>query len=848
MPGIALLFFVSASALSGASGVTLTGTVVDPSGSRVVDARVLLRMPDGTERAGDRMEDPGAFLFADLPPGSYEVVVAREGFKTSTSRVRIGNRGLNPLRIRLALADLSQEITVDDLATKLNTSVSDNLDVVALKRTDLDNLPTLGQDLVGTAARFLDAASLGSGGATIVVGGMPTSEKGVSASAIQEVRINQNPYSTEFGRPGRGRIEIITSPGGPDYHGTFNFLFRDFRLDARNAFAVIRPEEQREIFEGSFTGPVGNSKRTSFLISGNYERFDLQSVIYARTLSGDVRENFPRLERNRFVSGRLNHQLTEKHQLSTRYEFTDEVTNGVGPGGFALPETAADSSNREHHVYVQLRSVLTPRLINELQTRSGHHYNPTISRLGGVPRILTLDAFTGGGGQADRLSTETHIQFHEVLTWSSGKHLVKAGVSSPDISRRGENDHTNFVGAFYFSSLDDYSAGRPYSFIQQRGDGRLAIWQRELGIFLQDDFRLRTNLSVGSGLRWDWQNYLGDHNNFAPRLSFAYSPGSDRKTVLRGGAGFFYDRTGWRAIADTIRYDGHRLQEVVITNPGFPNPYPPGGSPTSQPPNIVRFAPSIRSPYTLQFSFGTETQVAKQITVAVNYIGARGVKLYRSRDVNAPFPSFVSRPDPGIGVLRQYESSGGQWSQSLELTVRGRLTKYFTGTAQYVLGRTMNDTGGINAFPAYNWDLTGEWSRADFDQRHRVNLAGTLKASKWINLGILFSANSGRPTNVTLGKDLNRDGYANDRPSGTPRNSAEGPGGATLDARWGHDFVLDRKRGDKGPVLTTALEAFNVLNRVNYISFVGTLSSPFFGQPVSSAPARKVQISLRLRL
>jgi len=294
------------------SGVPLSGIVTDPGGAVVPSAMVSVKTAAGTRRTC-RTDEAGAFRFEGLPPGSYEVRVEHTGFVASSARVRIGNGTPRPLEIRLRIAAVREEITVQGADLRVNSAVSDNLNVVVMKRSDLANLPALGQDVIGTAARFLDSASLGTGGATLVVDGMETSEKGVTASAIQEIRINQNPYSAEFGRPGRGRIEVITSPGASAYHGTFNFLFRDFRLDARNAFAASKPEEQRQIYEGSFTGPLGNGKRTSFLISARHERLDLLSIIFAWTPRGrDAPELSPSRAQHRGVHAP--EQATERQE------------------------------------------------------------------------------------------------------------------------------------------------------------------------------------------------------------------------------------------------------------------------------------------------------------------------------------------------------------------------------------------------------------------------------------------------------------------------------------------------------------------------------------------------------
>jgi hypothetical protein len=210
-------------------------------------------------------------------------------------------------------------------------------------------------------------------------------------------------------------------------------------------------------------------------------------------------------------------------------------------------------------------------------------------------------------------------------------------------------------------------------------------------------------------------------------------------------------------------------------------------------------------------------------------------------------PPFVARLNADFAQIRQFESSGKQRSHSLELGLRGRLTKAFTGTIQYVLSRTYNDTSGIYSFPAYNYDTGSEWSRADFDGRHRVAVTGTIKVGNWFDAGILFTARTGTPYSLTTGRDDNRDAIAADRPSGVPRNTLQGPGNATLDLRVARDFPLDRSKKDKGPVIGLSMEAFNALNRVNYVSYVGNLSSPFFGQPVSAFPARRLQVGIRFR-
>ncbi len=824
-----------------AQGISVTGLVLDPGGAPIPNAGVVLR---GIETRQSRTGIDGTFRFDDVAPGRYELRAEREAFQTHSAQITVGRRAGSPVRIRLRLATLRQEITINDLRNQVNTQAADNLDVVRLGRDVLDNLPAFGNDILAAITPFLDPAA---GGPEIVVDGMASSEKAVSRSAIQEVRINQNPYSAEFTGMGHTRIEIITAPGSTQLHGGVNYSLRDHHLNARNAFAPSRPVERWHMLEGSLSGPIGNGNRTSFLLSGEYENLDLASLINARTPSGDLRRNAPVEVQESFFSARVNRQATPRQQVSLRYEFADESGRGLGVGGFVLPEAARISSTREHHVYMEHRGVITPRLLHEFQVRIGRHNSPVTSVNPGVPKLVVLDAFTSGGAQADFRSTENHLQFHEVFAWTPGRHMIRTGASSPDLSRRGQSDRTNFDGTFFFSSLDDYLQGRPFSFQQQQGNPHLAVWEKGLAAFFQDDYRVRPNLSLAWGVRWDWQNYIADRNNFSPRLAIAWAPGKSRKTVLRVGGGYFFGRAPWRAWGDTLRYDGTRLRDVLITNPGFPNPYGPGGTAFSRAPNIVRFAPDLRMPYSFQHSLTLERQVRKNTTLAVTWRRAKTTKSYRARDLNAPLAGAAVRPDPTVGVLRQLESSARQRWYGLEFTLRGAVTKYFNGTAQYSNGGAWNDSDGLFVLPADSRDLSLEWARSEENRRHRLNLAGTLKFSPWLNLGVVFSAASGNPYNLITGRDDNHDGFARDRPPGVPRNSAVGPGFANLDVRWSRELALDPKKKEKGPTLAVGVDAFNAINRFNPDRPVGNLSSPFFGHPVSSRPPRRLQISLRLK-
>ncbi|HEY3840938.1 MAG TPA: hypothetical protein VGL72_30415, partial [Bryobacteraceae bacterium] len=754
--------------------------------------------------------------------------------------------------IQLKMAGVRQEVTVSESANQVSTDPSENLDVVTMDRDMMNSLPVFDQNYVSMMSQFLDAGAVGTNGVTLVVNGMEQRNIGVTASAIQQVKINQNPYSAEFSRPGRGRIEVITKPDSPVYHGTFNFLFRDSHLNARDPFATTRPPEQRRIYEGSLLGPLGHNKRNSFLVSVDREEQDLQAIVFAIAPAGLFQSITPNPQRSTEVSASITHQFTEHHLATVRVNLNKSSEQNHGVGGFVLPEAGTNVRGHENELYYNDSLMISPTLLNQFRVVFGRQ-GATTSSLTESPSIVVNGAFTGGGAQSDRLQTENHMNLNEILSWNPGKHNIRAGINVPDISRRGLTDRTNMGGTYYFSTLQQYQLSQPYSFIQQQGDGHVVFLETVVGGFFQDDYRVRPNLTVSAGMRYDWQNFFHDNNNVSPRLSIAYSPGKKRKTVIRAGAGIFFDRTGNAPIFDLEKYNGTRLQQIVLSDPSDPVVLEAQQF-DATPATIVRLDPTVKIPYLAQFSGAIERQLYAGTTLSLTYWASRGVGLFRSRDVNAPAPpDYLVRPDPFVGVYRQIESSGHLESNALEISFKGKLTRYFQGMAQYTFGKVMNDVPGnysisargtgISSFPANNYDLAGEWSRADYDARHRLNLMGTLHAAKYLDFGFALFANSGMPYTETTGLDQYHTGYANARPPGVPRNSLEGPGFLELDARWSHSFALNHKKD--GPHFTVGLDAFNLTNKVNYAGYIGDLSSPFFRHAVAAKPARRAQVSGR---
>jgi outer membrane receptor protein involved in Fe transport len=816
----------------------LRGVVIDPTDAPVPG--VNMRLAGGGQNFETVTSTTGEFRFLGLAAGNYELSCEVSGFNPIRQRVRVtgGNQPL--VRVRLTLASLKEELSVRENDETVIARADRNADAISVERTMLDNLPFLDNNYLSALGRFLDPGIPGGSGTTIVVDGMEMRNAGVTASAIQEIRINNNPYTAEYPRWSRRRIEIITKSPADAYHGTVNFLFRDYHLNARDALAATRPQEQRRICEGSLFGPVGKSKKASFLFSAAREQEDLVAVVFAQGPNGPMNENVPTPQVNTVASLRISHELNNKHAMFWQYNFQDRWQNNIGVGGTTLPEAGAQARFREDEFVVNHRAVINPNLLSQFRILLGRYWAPTNSNLDAA-KVVVTDAFTGGGAQADRLSTEFHTSITWLLTQTIRKHTLKYGINVPDWSRRGLSDRTNQIGTLFYASLFAFGENRPFAAVLQRGDPRTIFIEKNIGGFIQDEWQLRPGLSIAGGLRYDWQNYFGDGNNVAPRLALAWSPGKSRKTVIRTGAGLFFDRSGPGPIWDILRFNGVQLRRYVVSG--------------AVPPDLSRFPTSIHQlnsqvqlPNTMQFSLGLERQLAKKTMLSVNYVGTRGVQQLRSRDANAPLPpGFSARPDPRVNVLREIDSAGRVEANSLEVTVRGDLGPRLNGMAQYVFGKTMADTNGVNWFPADSFAPSGEWGRADTDRRHQFNFLGTASLHRWVNLGLSVSLLSGIPFNITTGRDENADGMALDRPRGVTRNSGNGPGAAIVDVRWYRDFRLQPAKKDQGPQLTLGVDAFNVLNRVNYQNFVGSLTSPFFGRAVATLPPRRLQLSARFQ-
>ena len=839
---------------------TLSGTVLDPSSAWVVDAQVTLLTSSGSVQASATTDRAGYFFFDDVPHGKYRLRIHAAGFKDGLVDVTVSAKALSPLRITLAISAVSEvvSVTADESVPQTSSDPSENLNANNITRDALDRVPVFDLDYITLLSRFLSDDAIATSGVSLVVNGVEANGPGVSASAVQEVKINQNPYSARFARPGRARVEITTKAGTPAYHGTVNFLTRNSVFDGSNALAATKPSESRYMEEGSFTGPLGRDKRNTFLLSLEQDNDNLQAVVHAfGANNATIDANVPAPQRHFFGSFRAFHDFDNGDQVWVGYSYEDQSLKNQGVGGLVLPEAGYTTGFTEHELNVSYRHIFSSKWVNQLRFLFGHNDNPTTSNVT-APQNIVQGFFTGGGAQADLHRTEAHFDGTDFVTYSSGRQMLVFGIDVPDLSRRGSDDFTNQQGTYTFADINAFNAKQPAGFRIQTGNGHLVFWERIVSGFVEDSVRIKPNLSFTLGVRYYFQNYFNDDvNNFAPRFAFAYAPMPKGKIVFRGGAGVFYDRSGNRAVADLLHYNGIDLLRLILpleTGGTVPDPVTPAdlaGVPTS----VVQLDPRLRIPYIVQYSFGIERQVTSKSTLSATYVGTRGIDLFMSRDINAPLaPDYLARPNPAFGQIRQMESEGYQKGNSLELTFRGKPSKYFAGQAQYILGKSYNNTGGITYFPGNSNFSNLDWARSDNDRRHKFDLLGTFEPSSLFSLGVALQAYSGKPVNVTTGLDSNGDGVFNDRPNGglAPRNSLHGPGQLNLDVNVAHDFHFKKEKKD-GPMLTAALNVFNILNHPNYVTFIGVIGpdggprNPNFGLPASAYPGRRFQLNLECK-
>lgn len=817
---LALLLCVGVNLAQQATG-SLRGQVADEFGGTVIGATVTATDSNGAVKTVTTGED-GTYIFNALAPGKYSVRVQATGFavfETTAQAVSVNAGQRQTLDVKLSISLEKQEVTVS-AETPVSTEAENNASALVLKDKDLDALPDDPDDLAA-ALQALAGPSAGPNGGQIYIDGF-TGGRIPPKESIREIRINQNPFAAEFDRLGFGRVEILTKPGTDKLRGQAFFSFSDESLNSRNPYAPTRGAYQARNFGGNLSGPV-IKKKASFFVDFEKRDSDDNAIINAPFVQ-PATFDFTRINRTVLVprkhtalSGRLDYQLNAKNTLVGRYSYERNHQSNLGVSENALDVDPFFGINRtysltdtEHAIQLTETAVLSPTIINETRFRFEH--NPRFS--GGdisAPIIVVSDAFTGGGASAGPArNTTNRIELQNYTSIAHKTQSIKAGVRVRSV-RISDFTQQNFNGTFIFAglpsiapangatptpaitSLEQYREFRqgvsgilPTQLSISGGNPLAHVNQTDFGLFAQDDWRVRPNFTLSAGLRYENQTNIHSNFNFAPRLSFAYSPGGggarQPKTVLRGGFGIFYDRVGENLTLQAERFNGTNQQQFIISAPlpgdtsaravqartilaQFPLvPTTDALTAFALPQTTRRVAPNIDAPYTIQSAFSVERLLPGKITATVNYINTRSLHLLRLRNINAPLNGVRPLGDTA-GNIFEYESSGILNQNQLIVSANTRFNPKFTLFSNYTLSKTNSDTDGAGSFPADNYNLRQEYGRASIDVRHRFFFGGSFTMPWNLRLNPLVIATSGRPFNITTGLDNNGDTQFLDRPA-----------------------------------------------------------------------------------
>ncbi len=847
--------FFCAVLLPQSSDASLRGQVTDPSGAAVPAITVTLTGPGGATLVA-QTDEQGRYAFRNLPPGTYRMQIRVKGFADfEKAGVVIASGKPQVVDAQLVVALEKQEVTVQGDAAQVSVSAANNASSLVIKGKDLEALSD-DPDELQADLQALAGPSAGPNGGQIYIDGFTGGQLPPKA-AIREIRVNQNPFSAQYDKLGYGRIEILTKPGMDQFHGQFFASGNASAFNSRNPFATEVPDYHSQFFEGNIGGPV--SKKASFFFDGERRNIQDASIVSAYVLDSNFMQVpfsdavlTPRTRTE--LSPRVDYQLTKNNTLTVRYQFWQNNQTSGGVGQFALPSQGYNSGSTEQSLQVSDSQVLGERTVNETRFRYLHE-SDNQTPLSLQPVVNVLGAFVSGGNSGGKyLDFQNNYELQNYTSMNLGKHFVRFGARLRD-TQVSNTSTANFNGTFTFPSLTAYQTtekglqqgltadqiralgGGASQFLIVTGTPLARVNLIDLGLYGEDEWRLRPNMTLSFGLRFETQSDINDHADFAPRIGFAWGlgGGTHPKTVLRAGVGVFYDRFQEAQVLQAERLNGVNQRQFVVNQPNFypniPDPSTLVGGQTF--PTMYQIAPTLRAPYIVQSAAGLERQVTKNATVSVTYLNAHGVHQFLTRNVNAPLPGTYNPLDPSsgerpfgdVGNIYQYESVGlfNQNQVIANFNIRAGTKLSLFGF--YTLNYANSDTAGVNSFPMNQYDIAADYGRAAFDVRHRFFMGGSFALPRGFRISPFMVANSGAPFNITLGRDLNGDSIFNDRPAfatassgpnvvvtqfGTftrvplpgqtiiPPNYGPGPGQFTLNLRLAKNFGFGKKSEKDG--------------------------------------------------
>jgi hypothetical protein len=793
----------SQTAAQSATGA-LRGQVSDPSGAAIANADIVLTpsaassTPIKTQSNGQ-----GQYEFKALAPGQYTLNAIAPGFSIyENDNVAITNQPLL-LNIPMAIEVEQQKIQVSDTAPTVDVNPSNNAGAIVISGKELEALPDDPDELL-TDLQALAGPSAGPNGGQLYIDGFTAGQLPPKES-IREIRINQNPFSSEFDKLGYGRIEVFTKPGSDKFHGQFLLNGNDSAFNSPNPFGgTNQPGYDSTQFSGNIGGPI--NKKASFFLDAQRRNINDLSAVNAITLDPTTLTETPFIEAIPFprhrtnITPRVDYQLSKNNTLTVRYQYYRDTEDNEGIGQFTLPSQGYNAESTEHTFQISDTQVFGAKIVNETRFQYLRELDNQLA-LNTQPTVNVLGSFDGGGNsQGNILGHQDHYELQNYTSIIHGNHTVKFGARLRGI-RDANTSTSGFNGTFTFSSLlttpqetacvpTPGQAPCPISYetaIQNAGSlatpiatqltytvgsPPLVIGNFDAGLYYQDDWKVRPNITLSYGLRFETQTGIQDHNDWAPRFGFAWGvggKGAPPKVVLRGGFGIFYDRFQEAQILEAERLNGVTQEQFVIDNPKCPSLTDLSactGAAVPATPTIYQISPHLHAPYTLQTAISVERQLTKVSTLNVTYLNSRGFDQLLTINADAPFPGTPCSPNCGIRTenLYRYVSEAVFRQNQLIANTNWRVGSKVQLFGYYVLNYANSDTSGVSSFPSNSYNISADYGRSSFDFRNRFFLGGSFGLPYNFRLSPFIVASSGAPFNLTTTNDLNNDSIFNDRP------------------------------------------------------------------------------------
>lgn len=841
----------------------LKGTVTDQLGSLVVDAKVTMRNARGVITSATT-NSSGVYEFKRLDPGIYEFSIASPGFNVFEDKnVEIRARELKTLNAQLEVAFEEQQVTVDD--RNISTDSDNNANAVVLRSRDLEALPNDPQGFLAALQAMAGPADPEGGQAQVKVDGFSNGQI-PPKEAIREVRINNNPFSAENEFPGWGGIEIFTQPGADKWHGAFGFDFNDESLNSRSPFTTRRAPYQQRSYYGNLSGPI-IKKRASFSL--NFSRYvsDGNSIVNATILDPvtlqpvTINQSFLTPNVNHYGTARFDFKINKMHTLVGRFNMNQSEQDLQGVGGFSLPTRAYRGRRTNFIIQLTETAMINEKTINETRLQLIRNRFRQTSVLNEFA-LNVLDSFFGGGSQVGSSSDERdNLELQNFTSWSVGNHFVKIGgrlrhakidsISPNNFGgtytfaggrgpRLDENDQV-IIGSngqpelINLSSIERYRrtlaftrAGLSPAAIRLLGGGatqfsiaggnpEAEVKQTDVAFYFQDEWKIRPNFTLSPGLRYENQNRIDSNFNFAPRISFAWSPifgkkapapaaaakpatppaagtttaaaapspapapppgGGPPKTVFRGGIGIFYNRVSEDISLQANRFNGINQQSFLVTSPDVLDLFP------LVPP--VELLDAFAQPQTrrvksddlvtsrsLRFMFTVERQLPANVKLSLTYMHYRTNRIMRTVNINAPLggtfipgvPNSGERPlGEDAGNVLEFQPTGRNVGNNLSLNINGTVKKInFWGG--YNLSKWRNTDSGSSGSPFDAYDFSQEFARGPWSSLNFFYGGGSYTAPGGVSFNLFMVANTGYPFNITTGRDTNGDTFFSERPA-----------------------------------------------------------------------------------